>query len=393
MVLQAIKDCAFELGSTIANFWAYLEIQPSERQHRLRVALSRAGVTIIECPHNGAKEVVDHAIIWDLAQVQSQAVLLVSGDKDFTRALNQLKLRGSITGVIGFGLHPPSLPADRVWHFPKGVPLANSEILSGRPSGTPGSDVLVKSEAHKSPTSKTGDDVISTDVSEYYPLFCLLNSHGATDAIPWQTLVFWMNGENCRLLHGYLFREWIRRGRDMGVLRLIDKGARRRVMRGIDHEMVCFCTFQIIHIVSLTRNLKQHLRNMNSNIIRTTVQPRPGSPLQPQWIAFDPLVRFISALTKYSISNGMHKSLGNFYYEIPAQSSQPDTKAPKRRKTHEALLQLAQSPSMDAYILKARDFGIILPGTTEGSFKLAPKYQSGEWCIGRSPLVSKHVIS
>ena len=64
-IANNIRELAFKYGRVTA-FRAYLDISEhdgSSKSLRLRSELQSAGVSLIDCPHNGRKEVADQAIL------------------------------------------------------------------------------------------------------------------------------------------------------------------------------------------------------------------------------------------------------------------------------------------------------------------------------------------
>ncbi|KAF8894335.1 limkain-b1-type NYN domain-containing protein, partial [Gymnopilus junonius] len=78
---------------------AYLEISDqAQRSMALRSELQSSGVSLVDCPHNGRKDVADKMIIVDMFAhaIDTPAlstVVLITGDRDFTYAISTLKLR------------------------------------------------------------------------------------------------------------------------------------------------------------------------------------------------------------------------------------------------------------------------------------------------------------
>ncbi|KAI6038999.1 NYN domain-containing protein [Pisolithus marmoratus] len=83
----------------VTTFKAYLDIstQPS-RSTALRSELQLSGVSVVDCPHNGKKDVVDKMAIVDMFAFAVDnpppaTVILVAGDRDYAYALSTLRLR------------------------------------------------------------------------------------------------------------------------------------------------------------------------------------------------------------------------------------------------------------------------------------------------------------
>ncbi|KAL1741709.1 NYN domain-containing protein [Schizophyllum fasciatum] len=72
----------------VRTFKAYLDIQQCAVPASLRSELQSSGVTLVDCPHNGQKNVVDLMLLTDmlvfaLSESAPVTVVLVSGDRDF----------------------------------------------------------------------------------------------------------------------------------------------------------------------------------------------------------------------------------------------------------------------------------------------------------------------
>lgn len=63
-MVDSIRRIAHEYGS-VNTFKAYLELpeQPSSRSTAVRTDLQLCGVSLIDCPHNGRKDVADKMMI------------------------------------------------------------------------------------------------------------------------------------------------------------------------------------------------------------------------------------------------------------------------------------------------------------------------------------------
>ncbi|KAI6036679.1 limkain-b1-type NYN domain-containing protein, partial [Pisolithus microcarpus] len=83
----------------VTTFKAYLDIssQPS-KSTALRSELQLSGVSVVDCPHSGKKDVVDKMAIVDMFAFAVDhpppaTVILISGDRDYAYALSTLRLR------------------------------------------------------------------------------------------------------------------------------------------------------------------------------------------------------------------------------------------------------------------------------------------------------------
>ncbi|KZT28230.1 hypothetical protein NEOLEDRAFT_1058893, partial [Neolentinus lepideus HHB14362 ss-1] len=95
-----IRSVAHQYGF-VALFRAYIDlvllVSPKSAIHRS--ALQTSGVTLVDCPHNGRKDVADKMIIVDmlafaLDHPPPATIILISGDCDFAYAVSTLRLRG-----------------------------------------------------------------------------------------------------------------------------------------------------------------------------------------------------------------------------------------------------------------------------------------------------------
>ncbi|KAF9533389.1 NYN domain-containing protein [Crepidotus variabilis] len=99
-IANSITSLSRPFGS-VKLFRAYLEIAdqlPLSRSVGLRSELQSSGVSLIDCPHNGRKEVADKMIIVDMLAfaIDNPApctIVVISGDRDYAYALSVLKLR------------------------------------------------------------------------------------------------------------------------------------------------------------------------------------------------------------------------------------------------------------------------------------------------------------
>ncbi|KAM5539109.1 hypothetical protein V8D89_007332 [Ganoderma adspersum] len=98
-IVNQIRGLAHQYGS-VKSFKAYLECpeQLSVKSMALRSELQSCGVSLIDCPHNGRKDVADKMIMVDMMAhaVDNPApttIILISGDRDFIYAVSILSLR------------------------------------------------------------------------------------------------------------------------------------------------------------------------------------------------------------------------------------------------------------------------------------------------------------
>ncbi|KAH0830501.1 hypothetical protein J3R83DRAFT_1952 [Lanmaoa asiatica] len=87
------------LFGSVTTFRAYLDISAqSPKSVTLRSELQSSGVSMIDCPHNGKKDVVDKMILVDMLAFAVDhpapaTVVLITGDRDYAYAVSILKLR------------------------------------------------------------------------------------------------------------------------------------------------------------------------------------------------------------------------------------------------------------------------------------------------------------
>ncbi|KAF7304721.1 NYN domain-containing protein [Mycena kentingensis (nom. inval.)] len=118
-VVAGIRNLAEKLGR-ITSFRAYWEIPDSTpRGLALRSELQSSGVSVIDCPHNGRKDVADQMVIVDmLAFVMDNpnaTFILISGDRDFAYAVSTLRLRKYEVVVVSIAAHTSLKNQASVW--------------------------------------------------------------------------------------------------------------------------------------------------------------------------------------------------------------------------------------------------------------------------------------
>ncbi|RPD65887.1 hypothetical protein L227DRAFT_569828, partial [Lentinus tigrinus ALCF2SS1-6] len=98
-IVNKIRRLAHQYGS-VKSFRAYLECpeQMSVKSINLRSELQSCGVSLIDCPHNGRKDVADKMMMIDMMAhaIDTPApstIILISGDRDFVYAVSVLGLR------------------------------------------------------------------------------------------------------------------------------------------------------------------------------------------------------------------------------------------------------------------------------------------------------------
>ncbi|KZT65465.1 DUF537-domain-containing protein [Daedalea quercina L-15889] len=129
IVANNIRKIAHRYGS-VKTFKAYMELpeQSSPKSYALRSELQLCGVSLIDCPHNGSKDVADKMMIVDMMAyaIDTQApatIILISGDRDFVYAVSVLCLRQYRLIVLAPHAAHASLKAQAsvVFHWPADV--------------------------------------------------------------------------------------------------------------------------------------------------------------------------------------------------------------------------------------------------------------------------------
>ncbi|KAG2752727.1 hypothetical protein P692DRAFT_201785929, partial [Suillus brevipes Sb2] len=98
-IVNGIRRIAHVFGY-VTSFKAYFDMssQSSTKSVGFRSDLQSSGVSIIDCPHNGRKEVVDKMILVDMIAFavdnpSPATIILIAGDRDYAYALSTLRLR------------------------------------------------------------------------------------------------------------------------------------------------------------------------------------------------------------------------------------------------------------------------------------------------------------
>ncbi|KAF5330704.1 hypothetical protein D9619_005963 [Psilocybe cf. subviscida] len=99
-LVQSIRLMARSYGSvkTLKAYAGIAEQFTVPRTQSLRSELQCSGVSLIDCPHNGRKDVADKMMIVDMLahaidNPSPSTIVLISGDRDFAYALSILRLR------------------------------------------------------------------------------------------------------------------------------------------------------------------------------------------------------------------------------------------------------------------------------------------------------------
>ncbi|EPQ58452.1 hypothetical protein GLOTRDRAFT_14924, partial [Gloeophyllum trabeum ATCC 11539] len=97
--VNGIRGMAHEFG--IVTTWkAYLDLSDPApaRSPNIRSELQSSGVSLVDCPRNGRKDVADKMMIVDMVtyaldKPQPGTIILISGDRDFAYAVSVLRMR------------------------------------------------------------------------------------------------------------------------------------------------------------------------------------------------------------------------------------------------------------------------------------------------------------
>jgi len=104
--LSALRQLAHKYGRN-ATFRVYMDRAQltAPRATAMRSRLYSAGIELVDCPHDGLKEVVDKAITVDMFEYAldnpaSSTLMLISGDRGYAPMLSRLSLRGYTVVII-----------------------------------------------------------------------------------------------------------------------------------------------------------------------------------------------------------------------------------------------------------------------------------------------------
>ncbi|KAF9246595.1 NYN domain-containing protein [Melanogaster broomeanus] len=113
-IVNNVGRMARVFGS-VTTFKAYFDISAqSPKSLMLRSELQSSGVSMIDCPHSGRKEVVDKMILVDMVAFAVDhpapaTIILIAGDRDYAYALSILRLRNyKVILVVPSSPHIPS---------------------------------------------------------------------------------------------------------------------------------------------------------------------------------------------------------------------------------------------------------------------------------------------
>ncbi|KAJ8583654.1 hypothetical protein M405DRAFT_748298, partial [Rhizopogon salebrosus TDB-379] len=98
-IVNGIRRIAHVFGC-VTTFKAYLDmsVQSSKSSVAFRSVLQSSGVSMIDCPHSGRKDVVDKMILVDMLAFaidhhSPATIILIAGDRDYAYAISTLRLR------------------------------------------------------------------------------------------------------------------------------------------------------------------------------------------------------------------------------------------------------------------------------------------------------------
>ena len=183
VVAQAIRTSLqnLELGP-IVSFKAYLELSsethaPNATQVQLRSELQGSGVSLIDTPKSGRKDVADKMMITDLLafaidQPAPATIVLISGDRDFAYPLGLLRNRGYevvlITPPIG-AVPILEASANVVLTWRQDV-LGIERASNGKPYATSNQPSTPSKNASVSSTPNTSSPAVSSPFGQYSSL-------------------------------------------------------------------------------------------------------------------------------------------------------------------------------------------------------------------------------
>ncbi|KAI0781180.1 NYN domain-containing protein [Trametes elegans] len=146
-IVNKIRRLAHQYGS-VKTFRAYLEYpeQSSLKSVSMRSELQSCGVSLIDCSHNGRKDVADKMMMIDMMAyaIDNPApatIILISQDRDFVYAVSILSLRQYNIVLLAPKATYGGLKAqaDAVYNWPEdflpGTPVAVQPTATHAPSG------------------------------------------------------------------------------------------------------------------------------------------------------------------------------------------------------------------------------------------------------------------
>ncbi|KAH7916025.1 NYN domain-containing protein [Hygrophoropsis aurantiaca] len=170
-IVNNIRRMAHVFGS-VNTFKAYLGLSDqSVKSTSLRSELQSSGVSLIDCPHNGRKDVADKMILVDMLTFAIDhpapaTIVLITGDRDYAYAVSTLRLRryrvvlivppavhsslqaqASIIvdwsfGILGRRIDQTTSPVRQPRTLSGGVPASYEKPLGGITSAVPGSPTI-----------------------------------------------------------------------------------------------------------------------------------------------------------------------------------------------------------------------------------------------------------
>ncbi|KAG1778550.1 NYN domain-containing protein [Suillus placidus] len=136
-IVNGIRRIAHVFGY-VTSFKAYFDMssQSSHKSVGFRSDLQSSGVSIIDCPHNGKKEVVDKMILVDMIAFavdnpSPATIILIAGDRDYAYAVSTLRLRQySVVLIV-----PPAPNIPQSLESQASVVVDWNFAILGKPSG------------------------------------------------------------------------------------------------------------------------------------------------------------------------------------------------------------------------------------------------------------------
>ncbi|EIW85256.1 hypothetical protein CONPUDRAFT_135063 [Coniophora puteana RWD-64-598 SS2] len=115
-LVHRIRRMAHVFGG-VTTFKAYTGLSDpcSSKTSKMRSELQSSGVSLIDCPHNNRKDVVDKMILVDMLAFaidnspEDATIVLISGDRDYAYAVSTLRLRQYRVVLIAPPISSPSL--------------------------------------------------------------------------------------------------------------------------------------------------------------------------------------------------------------------------------------------------------------------------------------------
>ncbi|KAG2112856.1 NYN domain-containing protein [Suillus clintonianus] len=200
-IVNGIRRIAHVFGN-VTSFKTYFDMssQSSPKSVGFRSDLQSSGVSIIDCPHNGKKEVVDKMILVDMIAFavdnpSPATIILIAGDRDYAYAVSTLRLRQYTVVLI---VPPaPNIPQSLEsqasvvvdWNFAiLGKRTEADTLPNAAPSAVPSSpvssrgrndDITAPNSTHFDPTSAMLDNrIVESDEAALLDAFGYSNEDG-----------------------------------------------------------------------------------------------------------------------------------------------------------------------------------------------------------------------